>query len=111
MAGGIPLRPDFTPSELRGLARALSDPKPARRLLALSLTAVLALQRKPIFERNPINQHHRSVVGSCPFGIRGVSFSSTTPSALRFPSSEAFLIAWLAHPLNSSSNQSISLSI
>ncbi|KAF0119050.1 MAG: hypothetical protein FD149_249 [Rhodospirillaceae bacterium] len=35
MAGGIPLRPDFTSSELRGLARAASDPKPARCLLAL----------------------------------------------------------------------------
>ena len=37
MAHGIPLRSDFNGDDLRGLARASSDGKQSRRLLALSL--------------------------------------------------------------------------
>ncbi len=37
MAHGIPLRFDFNGDDLRGLARASSDGKQTRRLLALSL--------------------------------------------------------------------------
>ena len=47
MAHGIPLRSDFNGDDLRGLARASSDGKQTRRLLAPGFTDALHFRRAP----------------------------------------------------------------